>query len=89
MGRQRAAQEHFESALRAAASLRAPVLLAHTQLDYAEALQSGARAGPVDPRRRRHRARSWDCPRWPGGRPSWADDACGGRLPERYPGADP
>jgi predicted ATPase/DNA-binding SARP family transcriptional activator len=44
MGRQQTACDHFDSALRSAAGLRAPVLLAHTQLDYAEALQSGARA---------------------------------------------
>jgi tetratricopeptide (TPR) repeat protein len=45
IGRQRTAREHFDSALRSAAALRAPVLRAHTQLDYAEALESGARAG--------------------------------------------
>jgi len=44
MGRQGLARDHFESALRSATALRAPVLLAHTQLDYAEALESGARA---------------------------------------------
>lgn len=44
MGRHSVAREHFESALRAASTLRAPVILAHTRLDYAEALQSGARA---------------------------------------------
>ncbi|HZU61631.1 MAG TPA: hypothetical protein VE983_11730, partial [Solirubrobacteraceae bacterium] len=43
-GQHRAARQHFDSALRSAAALRAPVLLAHTQLDYAEALQSGGRA---------------------------------------------
>jgi tetratricopeptide (TPR) repeat protein len=44
MGRHRDARRHFDSALDSAAALRAPVLLGHTQLDYAEALQSGARA---------------------------------------------
>jgi DNA-binding SARP family transcriptional activator len=38
------ARQHFQLALRMAAALRAPVLLAHTQLDYAEAFgrDSGA-----------------------------------------------
>ncbi len=39
------APHHFERALAAHARLRAPVLLAHTQLDYAEALGSSPRAG--------------------------------------------
>lgn len=43
-GRDRAAAAHFERALEANSSLRAPVALAHTQLDYARALGPGARA---------------------------------------------
>ncbi len=38
------ALEHFEAALEANAELRASVQLAHTQLDYAEALRAGPRA---------------------------------------------
>jgi DNA-binding SARP family transcriptional activator len=44
MGRRRPALEHFEYALEANARLRAPALLAHTQLDYAAALGGGARS---------------------------------------------
>jgi DNA-binding SARP family transcriptional activator len=44
LDRPRVAGEHFDSALRSTAALRAPLLLAHTQLDYAEAIGSGPRA---------------------------------------------
>jgi DNA-binding SARP family transcriptional activator len=44
IGNDRAAAGHFERALEANAALRAPVCLAHTQLDYARALGPGARA---------------------------------------------
>jgi tetratricopeptide (TPR) repeat protein len=44
LGREREAAEHFEDALRVNGALRAPGLLAHTQLDYAAALGTGARA---------------------------------------------
>ncbi|MFL5823541.1 MAG: ATP-binding protein [Solirubrobacteraceae bacterium] len=44
LGRREECREHFESALTQAADLRAPVLLGHAQLDYAEALGRGARA---------------------------------------------
>jgi tetratricopeptide (TPR) repeat protein len=43
-GRDREAAAHFEQALRANAALKAPVWLAHTQLDYARALGPGPRA---------------------------------------------
>jgi DNA-binding SARP family transcriptional activator len=43
-GRSRDAAEHFEQALAENARLRAPALVAHTQLDYAVALGQGARA---------------------------------------------
>ena len=42
-GRQAEAAAHFERALEGNARLRAPVLLAHTRLDYAETLPAGAR----------------------------------------------
>jgi hypothetical protein len=44
IGRDREAVDHFERALVANESLRAPVCLAHTQLDYARALGPGPRA---------------------------------------------
>jgi tetratricopeptide (TPR) repeat protein len=44
MGRQSDAIRHFELALEENARLQAPVLLAHTQLDYAAALGGGDRA---------------------------------------------
>jgi DNA-binding SARP family transcriptional activator/tetratricopeptide (TPR) repeat protein len=44
LGHDREAAEHFERALVANARLRAPVCLAHTQVDYARALGSGPRA---------------------------------------------
>ena len=53
LGREREAERHFEQALKANARLRAPVCLAHTQLDYATALGPGAKAHAVDRRRRR------------------------------------
>jgi DNA-binding SARP family transcriptional activator/tetratricopeptide (TPR) repeat protein len=43
-GRPDAAEEHFKRAIGANTALRAPVELAHTQLDYARILGSGARA---------------------------------------------
>jgi DNA-binding SARP family transcriptional activator len=42
-GREEEAREHFERALRACAALKAPVWLAHTQLDYAGLLGRGTR----------------------------------------------
>ena len=44
MGRERDAAGHFEQALEANERLQAPVLLAHTQLDFAAALGGGGRA---------------------------------------------
>jgi len=44
IGRERDAGDHFELALEQNASLGAPVLLAHTQLDYASSLGHGVRA---------------------------------------------
>jgi DNA-binding SARP family transcriptional activator/tetratricopeptide (TPR) repeat protein len=44
LGRDEEARQHFQTALRIATSLRAPALLAHAQLDYAEALGRGAEA---------------------------------------------
>jgi len=44
IGNERGAAAHFEHALDANAALRAPVCLAHTQLDYARALGPGPRA---------------------------------------------
>jgi tetratricopeptide (TPR) repeat protein len=44
MGREREARQLFEQALAANAALRAPVELAHAQLDYAGVLGSGRRA---------------------------------------------
>ena len=44
MGHQRKAAEHFTRAIEANTELRAPVYLAHTQLDYAEALGPGPNA---------------------------------------------
>jgi tetratricopeptide (TPR) repeat protein len=41
LGREDDARQHFQTALRIAATIRAPALLAHTQLDYAEALGRG------------------------------------------------
>jgi tetratricopeptide (TPR) repeat protein len=46
-GSQEDARKHFEQALEANAALRAPVCLAHTQLDYADALGPGARAAEL------------------------------------------
>ena len=45
LGRRQDGQAHLQSALEATAALRAPVLRAHVQLDYAELLGAGARAG--------------------------------------------
>jgi tetratricopeptide (TPR) repeat protein len=44
MGQSREAARHFERALEISARLASPVLLAHTQLDYASALGRGSRA---------------------------------------------
>jgi tetratricopeptide (TPR) repeat protein len=44
LGDQQVAVEHFKHALEANAKLEAPLWLAHTQLDYAQALGSGPRA---------------------------------------------
>jgi tetratricopeptide (TPR) repeat protein len=44
LGDRRAAAEHFEQAVEANARLKAPLWLAHTRLDYGQALGSGARA---------------------------------------------
>jgi DNA-binding SARP family transcriptional activator len=44
LGKQQAAAEHFEHALDANARLKAPLWLAHTQLDYGKALGRGPRA---------------------------------------------
>jgi hypothetical protein len=44
MGRRDEAAAHFEHALEANTALRAPIWLAHTQLDYARALGGGHRA---------------------------------------------
>jgi tetratricopeptide (TPR) repeat protein len=43
-GRTGDATEHFEHALAANAALRAPVCLAHTQVDFAQLLEGGRRA---------------------------------------------
>jgi predicted ATPase/DNA-binding SARP family transcriptional activator len=43
LGRKQEARQHFEAALEATARLRAPVLRAHTQLDYAESLGATGR----------------------------------------------
>jgi hypothetical protein len=49
LGRPEEARRHFESALKSAADLRSPPLLASIQLDYAEMLGRGARAaGMID-----------------------------------------
>jgi DNA-binding SARP family transcriptional activator/tetratricopeptide (TPR) repeat protein len=45
IGRQRDAASNFQRALEVHNRMNAPVLLAHTQLDYAEALGRGPRAG--------------------------------------------
>ncbi len=47
LGSEREAHGHFQAALQMATDLRAPVLLAHTQLDYAEALGRGAEAAEL------------------------------------------
>jgi tetratricopeptide (TPR) repeat protein len=47
MGRRGEGVEHFERALRSNEALRAPVWLAHTQLDYAETLASEPRAASL------------------------------------------
>jgi DNA-binding SARP family transcriptional activator/tetratricopeptide (TPR) repeat protein len=44
LGRKQEARHHFQAALDATAALGAPVLRAHTQLDLAEALGTGAQA---------------------------------------------
>jgi hypothetical protein len=44
LGERGVAAEHFEYALEANARLRAPLWLAHTQLDYASALGGAVRA---------------------------------------------
>jgi DNA-binding SARP family transcriptional activator len=44
MGRDEEATAHFEKALRANASLKSPLWLAHTQIDYAQALGPGRRS---------------------------------------------
>ena len=44
LGRRRDAADHFERALEANSSLRSPVLVAHTLLDWAGASGTGARA---------------------------------------------
>jgi hypothetical protein len=44
IGRQHEAERHFEMALEENARLKGPVLLAHTQLDYAAALGRGVRS---------------------------------------------
>jgi DNA-binding SARP family transcriptional activator/tetratricopeptide (TPR) repeat protein len=44
LGRPEQATRHFQAALEAVESLRAPVLRAHVQLDHAEALGAGVRA---------------------------------------------
>src|SRR2546423_7683285 len=44
MGRPGEASRHFEQALKANAALKAPVCLAHTQIDYAEVLDADPRA---------------------------------------------
>jgi tetratricopeptide (TPR) repeat protein len=44
VGRRDEATEHFERALRANAAIKAPLWLAHTQLDYAHTLGKGRRA---------------------------------------------
>ena len=43
-GQEGEAREHFEAALRANMILKAPLALAHTQLDYARMLEPGRRA---------------------------------------------
>ena len=49
LGREEDSRRHFEDALRSAAALRAPALLARVQLDYAETLARGPRAaGMID-----------------------------------------
>jgi hypothetical protein len=49
LGRKQQARVHLEAALEAADALRAPLLRAHTQLDYAEAFgAAGRRAWLVD-----------------------------------------
>jgi tetratricopeptide (TPR) repeat protein len=47
MGRRDDASAHFERALVANAALKAPVCLARTQLDYAQALGHGRRASEL------------------------------------------
>ncbi len=47
MGRKPEAAEHFERALVANAALKAPVFLAHTQIDFAGALGRGPRANKL------------------------------------------
>ena len=47
VGLREAARDHFERALTRNASLRAPVCLARTQLDYAASLAGGARAAEL------------------------------------------
>ena len=44
LGDQQAAAEHFEQALEANSRLKAPLWLAHTRLDYGQALGRGVRA---------------------------------------------
>jgi tetratricopeptide (TPR) repeat protein len=44
LGQEQEAKQHFRSALRITENMRAPALLAHTQLDYAEALGRGPEA---------------------------------------------
>jgi DNA-binding SARP family transcriptional activator len=47
VGRERDAAEHFARAVEAATALQAPLLLAHTQLDYAVVLGPGPRASEL------------------------------------------
>ena len=47
MGRGEEAAEHFERALVANAALKAPVFLAHTQIDFAQSLGPGPRAAEL------------------------------------------
>ena len=47
LGREQEARQYFQTALRIAATIRAPAILAHTQLDYAESLVGLARTGAL------------------------------------------
>ena len=92
IGPTREATEHFERALVAEAALKAPVCLAHTQLEYARMLGPESAKGRSLLARRRPRRRNWGWRRCSAAWPSWAEGRRSPRRPsaacgERYPPA--